>query len=117
MNYLAGLAQQASQGMGSPPSPQARNIGAPGFVPQPHVAPPPYTVAKDPGWAGIVDPGDHELINILDKMEPEERQVFQQRIQAIMGKLKPMLQGGGAAPPPMPPAMPGGSTPIGQGIV
>ena len=109
MSYFAQLASAASNGVGNPPAPQQRNIGAPPAGPQPHIAPPPYTVAKDPGWAGIVDPSDHELINVLDKMEPEERQLFQTRIQQLLRGLKGAAPGG--APPQMPSPMPVAATP------
>lgn len=114
MSYLNHLAQAATNGVGSPPAPRARNIGAPpAFSPQPHVAPPPYTVAKDPGWAGIVDPNDHELVNVLDKMEPEERQLFQTRIQQLLRGLKGGAPGGApdGAPPQMPSPVPVVATP------
>ena len=98
MSYLSHLAA-ASGSMGAPPAPQQKAVGAPP-MPQPHITPAPYSVAKDPGWKGIVDPNDHELVNLLDKLEPEERQLLQQRVLQKMG--------GGAAPPPMPGASPVG---------
>lgn len=82
MAYLQQLGRLASGLIGTPPSVTPPNIGAaPTVAPaQPHIEPPPYDVAMDPAWKGILDPNDHELRNILNGMSPEERQVFLVRL-------------------------------------
>ena len=97
--YQRALAASASP-LGQPPA-AGRSIGSPP-APQPHIPPAPYSVVKDPGWHGIVDPGDHELVNFLDRLEPEERQMLQQRVLAMKGG----AGASAAAPPPMPAAAP-----------
>jgi hypothetical protein len=91
VSYLGALATQAAPAIGAPPT-APKNIGT---APPPTAAqaashaaaaePPPYDVAKDPGWAGIVHPADHALQGVLNNLTPEERQVLQQRVHAIIG--------------------------------
>ena len=71
-------------GIGTPPSQaQTPSIGTPGAVAaQPHVEAPPYDVAHDPGWHGILDPNDHPLRNFLNGLSPEERQLLLMRLGA-----------------------------------
>jgi hypothetical protein len=87
-------------------------IGAPPSVPelQPHIGAPPYDVAKDPAWQGIVAPDDHPLRNFLNGLSPEERQMLLERL--AKGKAGGMGQPpGGAAPMPQAAApMPAGPT-------
>jgi hypothetical protein len=99
--YQRALAASASP-LGQPPA-AGRSIGSPpSHIPQPHVVPPPYSVARDPGWHGIIDPSDAELVNFLDRIEPEERQMLQQRVLQMKGGAA-----GAGAPPPAAPPMPG----------
>lgn len=100
---LAKLAGSGGGGVGAPPAPKVANIGAPPA--QPHVQPPPYDAAVDPGWKGILDPNDHELRNLLNGLSPEERQVLLKRMSGAPSIAPGAVPPGGAVGLSAPPAI------------
>lgn len=118
MSYIASLQRAGNTGaplparqspFGAPPKSATIRFNTPPAA-QPHVEPPPYDVAQDPGWRGLVDPNDHELRNFLNQISPEERQMLLSRLQQIGTALRP-----GAVPPGVPPDIQQGATVPGLG--
>lgn len=100
MAYLNQLAKMSAP-VGKPPAIKKPNLGAaPIPAAQPHIQPPPYDAAMDPAWKGILDPNNHDLRNLLNSLEPEQRQVLLVNI----GRASPSPIG--AQPDAMPPSMP-----------
>lgn len=100
-NALSKLGALGGAGLGVAPVKAAPQLGAPPA--QPHVQPPPYDAATDPGWKGILDPNDHELRNILNNLSPEERQVLLKRMSGA--PIAPAAAPGGVVGLSAPPAI------------
>jgi hypothetical protein len=110
MSYLHQLQSAASGGMGSPPTPGPRHIGAAPPGPQ-HTEPPPYDVAHDPAWKGILDPNNAPLRSFLNEISPEQRQMLLQEVMKM--KAAPMLNQAQMMPTQPPVGPPGaGAAPV-----
>ena len=86
-------------GIGGPPSPApgAGSISTPP-PPMPSTEPPPYDVAQDPAWRGLLDSQNHAMRSFLNELSPEHRQMLLNEF--MKHKAHAMLN----APPRMPPA-------------
>lgn len=48
--------------------------------PAPHVTPPPYDAALDGAWQNYLEPNDHAFRNVLNEMDPDQRQLILQQL-------------------------------------
>ena len=101
--------------MGSPPPTPAPNVGAPPPVPQ-HSEPPPYDVLHDPGWKGIIDPSNKPMVQFLNELSPEHRQMLLQEVMKLKGQAQrptPIPPQAGPMPVMGAPPIPAGASPLG----